>query len=105
MEDTIIPNLSKLKFDSYIDSFGLANSDPPQNDVDQVIPVMPDIEQNSRFVLFRTRGPLNDVVRSSLNENVEPVPLPQPVPSQVHDPSPPPPKEDIHISNLQKMCD
>ena len=98
--------MTKSKFDAYMDSFNLTNSDPPQNDVDQVIPVMPDIEQNSRFVLSRTIGPHDDFVRlSCLCENVEPVPLPDPVPSQVHDPSPPSPEEDIHIPQLQKMCD
>ena len=102
--DTIIPNLTKSKFDSYINSFNLSKSDPPQNDIDQVMPVS-DIKQNTAcFVSSRTRGPVDDdIVRlSCLNENVQSVSIPEHVPSQAHDPQP---KEDLQVSNLQKLCD
>ena len=83
-------------------------SSPPLNNLDHVTPTVSDIKKNTAcFVSSRTRGPVDDdIVRSScLNENVQFVPIPKRVPSQVHDPSPPSPEEDVHISQLQKVCD
>ena len=91
VEDTIIPNLVKSKFDSYINSFDLSKSDPPHDNIDHVMPTVSDItEKNTARFISRDRGPVaDDIVRSSLNslnENIQFLSTPEHVPSQVHDP-------------------
>ena len=83
--------MTKSKFDCYLDTFDVKKSNPLPNETDQVLPVPSDVEQNSRFVLSRSRG-LRDDVSSRVCEHNEPVvpsvPVPTPVPAQDYDPSP-----------------
>ena len=97
--------MTKSKFDCYSDTFDVKKSNPLPNETDQVLPVPSDVEQNSRFVLSRSRG-LRDDVSSRVCEHNEPVvpsvPVPTPVPAQDYDPSP---EEDAHIKQLQRKLD
>ena len=100
MEDTIVPKMTRSKFDCYLDNFDLTGTKPPSNNVDQV-PVAD--EQNTRFDLSRTRGLQHDV--SSCLYDVEPVPVLDPVPAEELDPHLDPPEEDVHIKQLQRKLD
>ena len=54
LEDIITPNMTKSKFDCYMDTFNVQKTDSLPNDTDQILPVMPDVEQTSRFDFSRT---------------------------------------------------
>ena len=95
--------MTKSKFDCYIDTFNVQESDPLPNETDQILPVTPDVEQNSRFDLSRTRD-LRDDVSSSVSEHNQPVvpSVPPSVPAIEYLPSP---EEEEDINKLQQEVD
>merc|ERR1712243_387338 len=61
VEDVITPNVTRSKFDCYIDKFNIQKSDPLPNDTDQILPVMADVEQTSRLDFSRAADIRRDV--------------------------------------------
>merc|ERR1712243_276932 len=61
VEDIITPNMTKSKFDCYIDRFNIQKTDPLWNDTDQILPVTADVEQTSHFDFSRTEDLRHDV--------------------------------------------
>ena len=106
VEETIIPTMSKSKFDAYLDDFKITGNESPSPNIKQHLPVMSDVEQNSRFVLSRRRG-VRDNVSSRVSDQVDqvdPVPVLVPVQAQPDDPATLDPEE-IHIKKLQRKTD
>ena len=101
MEETIVPNMTKSKFDCYLDTFDVKKSNPLPNETDQILPVTSDVEQNSRFDLSRTRDLRDDVSPRECDQLVAPS-VPPSVPAIEYLPSP---EEDANIKKLQKEVD
>ena len=93
--------MTKSKFDVYLDEFNVTGNEPPSRNIEQHLPVLSDKEQNSRFVLSRSRG-LRDDVSSCVCDHVDPVPVLVPVPARDDDPAILDPEEEVHIKRLQR---
>ena len=106
VEEIITPPMSKSKFDAYLDDFKITGNDSPSPNTKQHLPVMSDVEQNSRFVLSRRRG-VRDNVSSRVPDpvdQVDPAQVLVPVQTQPDDPATLDPEE-IHIEKLQRKTD
>ena len=97
-EEILVPQMTKSKFDKFLDSFDLTGIKPSSDNVN--LPVAD--EQYSRFDFSRSR----DVpyVRPRLDD-VKPVPVLNPLPEEEVDPHIDEPKEDVHIKDLQRNVD
>merc|ERR1712243_246290 len=74
VEDVITPNMTRSKFDAYMDKFKIQNNDPLPNDTDQLLPVTADVEQTSRFDFSRATDICRDVPPRVVryNQNIVP---------------------------------
>ena len=104
VEETIVPTMTKSKFDAYLDDLKITGNENPSPNIKQHLPVMSDVEQNSRFVLSRRRG-VRDNVLSRVSDLVDPVPVLVPVQAQTDDPATLDPEEEVYIKKLQRKTD
>ena len=103
VEDIITPNMTKSKFDCYMDTFNVQKTDPLPNDTDQILPVTADVEQTSRFDFSRAADIRRDVPSRVVEHSHNIVPcVPPSVPAIEYLPSP---KEEEDINKLQQEVD
>ena len=90
--------MTRSKFDKFLDSFDLTGTKPTSDNVD--LPVAD--EQNSRFDFSRSRGLPYVHPR---HDDVNTVPVLDPLPEEELDPHVEEPEEDVHIEDLQRNVD
>ena len=61
VEDVITPNMTRSKFDAYMDNFNIQNNKSLPTYTDQHLPVMADVEQTSRLDFSRAADIRHDV--------------------------------------------
>merc|ERR1712177_25590 len=97
------PNMTKSKFDCYIDRFNIQKTDSLPNDTDKILPVTADVEQTSRLDFSRTADIRCDLPSRVVEHSQHVVPsVPPSVPAIEYLLSP---EEEEDINKLQQEVD